>query len=206
MIIYWINTIITPIKCSPEHFWRPPWGLGKMIPGPQAFHLRRTVLGGRWERRKGNHGFVFAILPLTRTAMHLFSSRPRTTTPPRTHRNASQPAQCLLYRDSARSPDRLRFKTHASSAAPPLDSWRNRHRCMTGEITVANGCGEIIIAAIGLVEEPLCRRQTRIQPSCHRRDYQGTGPVTGFGKKISIEANQHWRIFIFRTIAQVISF
>jgi hypothetical protein len=44
-----------------------------------------------------------------------------------------------------------------------LDSWRNRHRCQTGEITVADGCGEIIIAAIGFVEEPLCRRQTRIR-------------------------------------------
>jgi hypothetical protein len=74
----------------------------------------------------GNHGFVFAILPLTRTTMHLFSLHPRNTTPPRTHRNASQPAQCLLYRDSARSPDRFRSTAVGFvKKSPSLSNWRN---------------------------------------------------------------------------------
>ncbi|KAK2421748.1 hypothetical protein QL285_032342 [Trifolium repens] len=97
--------------------------------------------------------------------MHLFSLHPRNTTPPRTHRNASQPAQCLLYRDSARSPDRFRS------------------------------------TAVGFVKKS---PSLVYEPTCGRRDYHGTGPVTGFGKKISIEANQHPRIFKFRTIAQVL--
>ncbi|MCI33992.1 hypothetical protein A2U01_0055210, partial [Trifolium medium] len=113
-------------------FWRPPWDLGKTIPRPQVF-----LYGGRsWEANEKEADvpnltfskptydldssikketrilsvFVFATLLLTRTAMPLFSHRPRTAAPPRTHETASQSAHYLLYRDSARSPDRVLFQ------------------------------------------------------------------------------------------------